>query len=106
MGAERTAGPDSGIGVSGEPFTGTGADGEVRGAVDAHDHLFSNEASAAGSSAAGSSSRRGSLTPLGRPPGALPRRLAGRLRLHHQGRRRQARPVGWPTFRTGRRTTR
>ncbi|MER6348832.1 galactose-binding domain-containing protein [Streptomyces sp. NPDC001595] len=36
--------PDSGIGVTGEPFTGTNARGEVRGFVDAHNHLFSNEA--------------------------------------------------------------
>ncbi|MCF4136649.1 discoidin domain-containing protein [Streptomyces sp. Tue 6430] len=36
--------PDSGIGVTGEPFTGTNARGEVRGFVDAHDHLFANEA--------------------------------------------------------------
>ncbi|AZS89034.1 hypothetical protein ELQ87_35930 [Streptomyces griseoviridis] len=31
-------------GVTGEPFTGTDARGEVRGFVDAHNHLFSNEA--------------------------------------------------------------
>ncbi|MEW2407949.1 galactose-binding domain-containing protein [Streptomyces griseoviridis] len=31
-------------GVTGEPFTGTEARGEVRGFVDAHNHLFSNEA--------------------------------------------------------------
>lgn len=36
--------PDSGIGVTGEPFTGTDARGEVRGFVDAHNHLMSNEA--------------------------------------------------------------
>ncbi|MFJ6128107.1 discoidin domain-containing protein [Streptomyces griseoviridis] len=31
-------------GVTGEPLTGTDARGEVRGFVDAHNHLFSNEA--------------------------------------------------------------
>lgn len=36
--------PDVGIGVTGEPFTGTTAAGEVRGFVDAHNHLFGNEA--------------------------------------------------------------
>ncbi|MER5867572.1 discoidin domain-containing protein [Kitasatospora sp. NPDC002040] len=35
--------PDSGINVTGEPFKGTNAKGEVRGFVDAHDHLMSNE---------------------------------------------------------------
>ncbi|WP_432157659.1 discoidin domain-containing protein [Streptomyces sp. bgisy153] len=36
--------PDSGIDVTGEPFTGTDATGDVRGFVDAHNHLMSNEA--------------------------------------------------------------
>ncbi|MEU0054883.1 discoidin domain-containing protein [Streptomyces sp. NPDC006334] len=36
--------PDSGIDVTGEPFTGTDAQGKVRGFVDAHNHLMSNEA--------------------------------------------------------------
>ncbi|MFJ9346659.1 discoidin domain-containing protein [Streptomyces sp. NPDC101237] len=36
--------PDVGIGITGEPFTGTTATGEVRGFVDAHNHLFGNEA--------------------------------------------------------------
>ncbi|MEG3627636.1 discoidin domain-containing protein [Streptomyces poriticola] len=36
--------PDSQIDVTGEPFTGTNAAGEVRGFVDAHNHLMSNEA--------------------------------------------------------------
>ncbi|WP_424215317.1 discoidin domain-containing protein [Streptomyces sp. BI20] len=35
--------PDSGIGVTGEPFKGTDAQGKVRGFVDAHDHLMANE---------------------------------------------------------------
>ncbi|NUP38451.1 MAG: hypothetical protein HOY76_15885, partial [Streptomyces sp.] len=41
--ASRPA-PDAQINVTGEPFTGTDAAGEVRGFVDAHNHLFSNEA--------------------------------------------------------------
>ncbi|MEU3948773.1 discoidin domain-containing protein [Streptomyces sp. NPDC029526] len=36
--------PDSGIGVTGEPFRGTNSAGEVRGFVDAHNHVMSNEA--------------------------------------------------------------
>ncbi|MGI5479167.1 galactose-binding domain-containing protein [Streptomyces lavendofoliae] len=36
--------PDSRVGVTGEPFKGTDAQGRVRGFVDAHDHLMSNEA--------------------------------------------------------------
>ncbi|MGW5849772.1 galactose-binding domain-containing protein [Streptomyces sp. NPDC055254] len=35
--------PDSDINVTGEPFKGTDAQGKVRGFVDAHDHLMSNE---------------------------------------------------------------
>ncbi|MFJ3788604.1 discoidin domain-containing protein [Kitasatospora sp. NPDC090091] len=36
--------PDSQINVTGEPFKGTDAQGHVRGFVDAHTHLMSNEA--------------------------------------------------------------
>ncbi|WP_181811183.1 galactose-binding domain-containing protein [Streptomyces ipomoeae] len=36
--------PDSRINVTGEPFKGTDSTGDVRGFVDAHNHLFSNEA--------------------------------------------------------------
>ncbi|MEV7614256.1 discoidin domain-containing protein [Streptomyces sp. NPDC089799] len=36
--------PDSGVNVTGEPFKGTNDKGEVRGFVDAHNHLMSNEA--------------------------------------------------------------
>ncbi|MEV0225594.1 discoidin domain-containing protein [Streptomyces sp. NPDC050704] len=36
--------PDSQINVTGEPFKGTNSQGEVRGFVDAHNHLMSNEA--------------------------------------------------------------
>lgn len=35
--------PDSQVNVTGEPFTGTDAQGRVRGYVDAHVHLMSNE---------------------------------------------------------------
>ncbi|MFI5493684.1 discoidin domain-containing protein [Actinoplanes sp. NPDC051859] len=36
--------PDSQVNVTGEPFRGTDAQGRVRGLVDAHDHIMSNEA--------------------------------------------------------------
>ncbi|WP_307530917.1 galactose-binding domain-containing protein [Streptomyces umbrinus] len=35
--------PDSQIGVTGEPFKGTNSQGEVRGFVDAHNHIMANE---------------------------------------------------------------
>ena len=35
--------PDAQINVTGEPFKGTDSQGRVRGFVDAHDHLMSNE---------------------------------------------------------------
>ncbi|WP_220141732.1 discoidin domain-containing protein [Streptomyces sp. KM273126] len=36
--------PDSGINVTGEPFKGTNSADEVRGFVDAHNHIMANEA--------------------------------------------------------------
>ncbi|MFJ2262863.1 discoidin domain-containing protein [Streptomyces sp. NPDC087844] len=36
--------PDSQINVTGEPFKGTDSQGEVRGFVDAHNHIMANEA--------------------------------------------------------------
>ncbi|MEU9187478.1 discoidin domain-containing protein [Streptomyces sp. NPDC048484] len=36
--------PDSRINVTGEPFKGTNSQGEVRGFVDAHNHIMANEA--------------------------------------------------------------
>ena len=36
--------PDSRTGVTGEPFKGTDSAGRVRGFVDAHNHIMSNEA--------------------------------------------------------------
>ncbi|WP_405559889.1 discoidin domain-containing protein [Streptomyces canus] len=36
--------PDAQINVTGAPFTGTDSAGEVNGFIDAHNHLFSNEA--------------------------------------------------------------
>ncbi|MFG2997379.1 discoidin domain-containing protein [Streptomyces sp. NPDC048340] len=35
--------PDAAVNVTGEPFKGTDANGQVRGFVDAHDHLMANE---------------------------------------------------------------
>jgi microsomal dipeptidase-like Zn-dependent dipeptidase len=35
--------PDADINVTGEPFTGTDAGGDVRGLLDAHNHVFANE---------------------------------------------------------------
>jgi microsomal dipeptidase-like Zn-dependent dipeptidase len=35
--------PDSQINVTGAPFTGTDADGDVRGFLEAHNHVFANE---------------------------------------------------------------
>lgn len=35
--------PDAQVNITGAPFTGTTANGEVRGLIDAHTHMFSNE---------------------------------------------------------------
>ncbi|CAM5267442.1 Coagulation factor 5/8 type domain-containing protein OS=Streptomyces glaucescens OX=1907 GN=SGLAU_03390 PE=4 SV=1 [Streptomyces glaucescens] len=78
--------PDSQINVTGAPFTGADARGQVRGFVDAHNHLFSNEAFG-GRLICGRtfSEGRHRRRPRGLPR-ALPRRLPGDLRLHHQRR--------------------
>lgn len=44
MDTDGQAHPDAQINVTGAPFTGTDSAGEVNGFIDAHNHLFSNEA--------------------------------------------------------------
>ncbi|MGW4894048.1 discoidin domain-containing protein [Kitasatospora sp. NPDC004240] len=92
--------PDSQINVTGAPFTGTDAAGRVRGFVDAHNHLMSNEGFG-GRLICGSvfSEQGGAAEALKDCPehypdgaGALFENVTGGANGHHD-------PVGWPTFR-------
>ncbi|MFE5256810.1 galactose-binding domain-containing protein [Streptomyces coelicoflavus] len=95
--ADRPA-PDSRINVSGEPFTGTDANGDVRGFVDTHNHLMANEAFG-GKLVCGKPFSEGGIAdalkdcPEHYPDGAgaLLENLTVDPDGHHD-------PVGWPTF--------
>ncbi|MFJ9537490.1 discoidin domain-containing protein [Streptomyces sp. NPDC101225] len=90
--------PDSGIGVTGEPFTGTDSAGEVRGFVDAHNHLFSNEAFGGRLICGKVFSEAGVADALKDCPEHYPDgTLAVFDYITHGGDGRHD-PVGWPTF--------
>ncbi|MDN5894543.1 MAG: discoidin domain-containing protein [Nocardioides sp.] len=90
--------PDSEINVTGEPFTGTDADGDVRGFVDTHDHLMTNEAFGGKLVCGKPFSELGISDALRDCPehypngaGALLENLTVDTDWRHD-------PVGWPTF--------
>ncbi|MEW1911833.1 discoidin domain-containing protein [Kitasatospora sp. NPDC085895] len=90
--------PDSQINVTGAPFTGTDADGNVRGFVDAHNHLMSNEGFGGRIICGATFSEKGAADalkdcPEHYPDGALAlfENVTGGADGHHD-------PVGWPTF--------
>ncbi|MCZ2523704.1 galactose-binding domain-containing protein [Streptomyces sp. HB2AG] len=92
-------GPDSQINVAGEPFRGTGPDGTVRGFVDAHNHLMSNEGFGGRIICGRTFSEKGAPEalkdcPEHYPDGSLAlfENVTGGADGHHD-------PVGWPTFR-------
>ncbi|GKQ41507.1 hypothetical protein ALMP_80220 [Streptomyces sp. A012304] len=90
--------PDSQINVTGEPFTGTNAAGEVRGFVDAHNHLFSNEAFGGRLICGKPFSEAGIADALKDCPEHYPDgTLAIFDYITHGGDGRHD-PVGWPTF--------
>ncbi|MFI2433534.1 discoidin domain-containing protein [Streptomyces sp. NPDC018693] len=90
--------PDSRIDVTGEPFTGTNAAGEVRGFVDAHNHLFSNEAFGGRLICGKPFSEAGVADALKDCPEHYPDgTLAIFDYITHGGDGRHD-PVGWPTF--------
>ncbi|MET9932468.1 MULTISPECIES: discoidin domain-containing protein [unclassified Streptomyces] len=89
---------DSQINVTGAPFTGTDARGKVRGFVDAHNHLMSNEGFGGRLICGRTFSEAGAADALEDCPehypdgsGALFENIAGGADGHHD-------PVGWPTF--------
>ncbi|MEU8654663.1 discoidin domain-containing protein [Streptomyces sp. NPDC048737] len=95
--AARSA-PDSGIDVTGEPFTGTNAQGEVRGFVDAHDHLFANEAFGGRLICGKVFSEAGVADALKDCPEHYPDGSLAIFDYITRGGDGKHDPVGWPTF--------
>lgn len=90
--------PDAQINVTGEPFTGTDSAGNVRGFVDAHNHLFSNEAFGGRLICGKVFSEAGVADALKDCPEHYPDgSLAVFDYITHGGDGRHD-PVGWPTF--------
>ncbi|GAA2473347.1 discoidin domain-containing protein [Streptomyces longisporus] len=90
--------PDAQINVTGEPFTGTDSAGDVRGFVDAHNHLFSNEAFGGRLICGKVFSEAGVADALKDCPEHYPDgSLAVFDYVTHGGDGRHD-PVGWPTF--------
>ncbi|MGW0821307.1 discoidin domain-containing protein [Streptomyces sp. NPDC002845] len=90
--------PDSQINVTGAPFTGTGPQGEVRGLVDAHNHIMSNEAFGGRLICGKPFSEQGVAEALKDCPEHYPDgTLAIFDYITHGGDGRHD-PVGWPTF--------
>lgn len=90
--------PDSGIDVTGEPFTGTDARGEVRGFVDAHDHLFANEAFGGRLICGKVFSEAGVAAALKDCPEHYPDGSLAIFDYITRGGDGKHDPVGWPTF--------
>ncbi|MER8187179.1 discoidin domain-containing protein [Kitasatospora sp. NPDC094015] len=90
--------PDSQIDVTGEPFKGTDAQGQVRGFVDAHTHLMANEAFGGRLICGKPFSEQGIADALKDCPEHYPDgTLAIFDYITHGGDGRHD-PVGWPTF--------
>ncbi|MFI9247478.1 discoidin domain-containing protein [Streptomyces sp. NPDC053086] len=90
--------PDSRIDVTGEPFTGTDADGKVRGFVDAHDHLFANEAFGGRLICGKTFSEAGIADALKDCPEHYPDGSLAVFDFITKGGDGRHDPVGWPTF--------
>ncbi|MFI9155240.1 discoidin domain-containing protein [Streptomyces sp. NPDC053367] len=90
--------PDAQIGVTGEPFKGTDSRGEVRGFVDAHDHLFSNEAFGGRLICGKTFSEAGIADALKDCPEHYPDGSLAVFDFITRGGDGRHDPVGWPTF--------
>ncbi|MFF6815034.1 discoidin domain-containing protein [Streptomyces sp. NPDC012403] len=90
--------PDSGIGVTGEPFKGTNAAGEVRGFVDAHNHIMSNEAFGGRLICGKAFSAKGIADALKDCPEHYPDGSLALFDFITGGGDGKHDPVGWPTF--------
>ncbi|MFF3333863.1 discoidin domain-containing protein [Streptomyces sp. NPDC002888] len=90
--------PDSQINVTGEPFTGTNSAGEVRGFVDAHDHLFANEGFGGRLICGRTFSEAGIADALKDCPEHYPDGSLAIFDFITNGGDGKHDPVGWPTF--------
>ncbi|MFC9546446.1 discoidin domain-containing protein [Streptomyces sp. NPDC056956] len=90
--------PDSGIGVTGEPFKGTNSAGEVRGFVDAHNHIMSNEAFGGRLICGKPFSDRGVAEALKDCPEHYPDGSLAVFDFITNGGDGRHDPVGWPSF--------
>ena len=90
--------PDSQINVTGEPFTGADGKGEVRGFVDAHNHLFSNEAFGGRLICGRTFSEAGIADALKDCPEHYPDGSLAIFDFITNGGDGKHDPVGWPTF--------
>ncbi|MGX1544095.1 galactose-binding domain-containing protein [Streptomyces adustus] len=90
--------PDSQIGVTGEPFKGVDAQGEVRGFVDAHDHLMANEGFGGRLICGKPFSEAGIADALKDCPEHYPDGSLAIFDYITRGGDGKHDPVGWPTF--------
>lgn len=90
--------PDSGINVTGEPFKGTNSAGEVRGFVDAHNHIMANEAFGGRLICGKPFSEKGIADALKDCPEHYPDGSLAIFDYITKGGDGKHDPVGWPTF--------
>ncbi|WP_405498405.1 hypothetical protein [Streptomyces sp. NBC_00096] len=91
--------PDSQINVTGEPFTGTDAQGRVRGYVDGHVHLMSNEGFGGRLVCGKVFSPAGAADALKDCPEHYPNGVLALFDMITKGGDGRHDPTGWPTFR-------
>ena len=90
--------PDAQINVTGEPFTGTNSAGDVQGFVDAHNHLFGNEAFGGRLICGKVFSEAGVADALKDCPEHYPDGTLAIFDYITHGGDGKHDPVGWPTF--------
>ena len=90
--------PDSGVNVTGEPFKGTNAAGEVRGFVDAHNHIMANEAFGGRLICGRAFSTKGIADALKDCPEHYPDGSLALFDFITNGGDGRHDPAGWPTF--------
>ncbi|MFI8105878.1 hypothetical protein [Streptomyces sp. NPDC086023] len=90
--------PDSQVNVTGEPFTGTDTQGRVRGWVDAHVHLMSNEGFGGRLVCGRPFSPAGAADALKDCPEHYPNGILALFDMITKGGDGRHDPTGWPTF--------
>ncbi|WP_405749453.1 discoidin domain-containing protein [Streptomyces sp. NBC_00012] len=90
--------PDAQVDVTGEPFKGTDAQGRVRGFVDAHDHIMSNEGFGGRLICGKPFSEQGVADALKDCPEHYPDGSLAIFDMITKGGDGKHDPVGWPTF--------